>query len=326
MYLIDHAQEVIGNSEFAMLVYQEGDRYIMSDCYPAYLALRRMQRPIVRVVILSVDHPQNIVIVAQGGVELIPPMMGISSMGYDQLDPNMKDALLEKYLKKLHVLQSTNEIINARCVILTEDSGVDILTCLLQASDFNVDETLVLSYKNCTNLDSLDISVNMIKNVNPYTTVIIHRDRDYMVDSEISKIVSRIEGADAVPFITAGTDIESYFINTDHINEVYPSISLARIDELIAKATHETSELSIELIKKHEHGDRHKGKPSHLDEFIPGMFESKKESFRHGKKTLGILKSFLQREVGSNIDLVKPTASLKDTSLSGLAATIWTFL
>lgn len=325
LYLIEFAESVIKTSNFEMLVYEADDMFVMSDCYPAYLAFRKVQYKTVRVVVVGQQSPKDVTIIKTGGIELIPPVMAMSSGGYDHLDGKMKNSLLDKYLKKLSMLNNGDDIMNAQCVVLTEDSGIEMLEVLLQASEFNIDETLILSYKNCTNLDSLDITVKMIKNLNPYTTVLIHIDRDYKVEQEVVKSISRIQSADAIPFVTTGTDIESYFINVNHIADLYPTISRSVIEGIIEDATNQTRDASIEFIKKHEHGDKHKSKASYLDGVVVGIFESNKARYRHGKKTLGALKGLLQKETGTNVNLIKPTTSLKDEELNAVALKIWNY-
>lgn len=324
--VIKHAEESIESDNFTMLIYEKDGKYIMSDCYPAYLAFRKMGYEKVRVVIIGKEPPRGLSVIKKGGMELIPPIMVGPSGGYDDLDPSMKDLLLARYLKKLSVLDSSREIINSQCIVLTEDSkDIEMLEVLLQASEFNIDETLILSYKNCTNLDSLDITVKMVKKINPCTTLIIHRDRDYLLDQEVSNIVQRIKEADAIPFITNGTDVESYYINAAHIADLYPSLNPEVISTLIDRATNQTRAESIEFIKKHDHGERHKTKVSYLDDLISGIFESNKSRYRHGKKTLRVLKSLLQKETGNNVNITKPTLSLKDATLNEIALKIWNY-
>ena len=100
-------------------------------------------------------------------------------------------------------------------------------------------------------------------------------------------------------------------------------MSLTRIEDLITEATKMTKQDAIQNIKKHEHGDRYKDKPTYLDEFIEPFYEQNKNRFRHGKKTLGILKGLLQKELKINPDLLRQTTFLNDQQLYKYGKMIW---
>jgi hypothetical protein len=144
------------------------------------------------------------------------------------------------------------------------------------------------------------------------------------VPSEVDKIKARIIASGALPFVTRGTDIESYFINAESIHKTYPNIKIERITEIINEATEATKEEAINNIKKYEHGDRYKNKPSYLSEFIDQLYETNRERYRPGKKTLGVLLGLLQKEIKSNPDVIKPSEFLRDTELSNISRLIWT--
>lgn len=325
LYLIELAETNIQEAEYCMLVYQQGDHFVMSDSYPAYLAFRKLKRDKVNVVVLGTEKPKNVTIISTGGAELIPPLMATSTGDYDSLDDEMKELILQKYVNKLSALGSAKNLIDTKCIVLTEDSGINILETFLEANNFNLDETLIFSYKNCTNLDSLDITIGMIRKINPNASIIIHRDRDYLVDSEIEKIIKRIELTGAFAFVTDGTDIESYYINAIHLVQLYPNLTHQTATQLIDNATEEGTAFSIEKIKKHEHG-AHWNKASHLDGVIHDIFNKDKERYRHGKKTLGLLTAGVQKKLQRNVNLIQPTDALMNSKINGIAQTIWPYL
>jgi hypothetical protein len=59
-----------------------------------------------------------------------------------------------------------------------------------------------------------------IKDFAPATNIIIHRDRDFMTDSEIQRAIQKLAGCGAAVFLTEGSDIESYFVTPEHIAAV----------------------------------------------------------------------------------------------------------
>ncbi|MEH7885114.1 AAA family ATPase [Bacillus sp. JJ1609] len=105
-------------------------------------------------------------------------------------------------------------------VVLTEDRNTAFLEKLLVANGFNLNNVLVYSYKTSSNLEGASLFVDFIKEVANNCKVIIHRDRDFMTDDEVEKIKNKILQANAIPFITSGSDVEAYFIKSDHVAEL----------------------------------------------------------------------------------------------------------
>jgi predicted ATPase len=102
-------------------------------------------------------------------------------------------------------------------IVLTEDRKTRYLERLLELNGFNMGRTLIYSYKTSSNLESASLFTDFLKNVSPGIQVMIHRDRDFMTDEESAGIEGRINQEQAIPFITAGSDIESYFILPDFL-------------------------------------------------------------------------------------------------------------
>jgi hypothetical protein len=61
--------------------------------------------------------------------------------------------------------------------------------------------------------------VDFLHDVAEGCNVVIHRDRDFMTDIEVETIGNKITEASALPFITCGSDIESYYISAEHLAE-----------------------------------------------------------------------------------------------------------
>lgn len=104
-----------------------------------------------------------------------------------------------------------------KSVILTEDRNTKYLEILLSGNNFNLQEHLVYSYKTSSNLEGASLFVDFLKDVANGCKVVIHRDRDFMTNDEAEHISDRIREAGAIPFITTGSDIESYFSTPAHI-------------------------------------------------------------------------------------------------------------
>lgn len=108
----------------------------------------------------------------------------------------------------------------AQWVFLTEDASLELVDAIIRASGFDEDEVVVYSYKTSSNIQAALALSDFIREIAPETNVIIHRDRDFMIDQEVSWIIDQINGANAIPFITEGSDIEAYFIDSEHLAEL----------------------------------------------------------------------------------------------------------
>lgn len=104
-----------------------------------------------------------------------------------------------------------------KAVILTEDSNTRYLERLLEENDYILSDLLIYSYRTSSNLDSANLFSTFLCEVANGCKVIIHRDRDFMTDKETEIIKAKIYSAGAIPLITDGSDIESYFAKEEHI-------------------------------------------------------------------------------------------------------------
>lgn len=105
-------------------------------------------------------------------------------------------------------------------VFLTEDSNSHLLKQLLNAAGFPVDRVLLFSYKTSSSLNSAYLLVDFIREMAPQSRIVIHRDRDFMTDAESQYINTKIAQQGAIPFVTAGSDIESYFCHPRHLQSL----------------------------------------------------------------------------------------------------------
>ena len=102
-------------------------------------------------------------------------------------------------------------------VVLSEDSKLELIRKALIISGFDITRTAIYSYKASSKIQSALDLCSFIKEVAPKTEVIIHRDADFMTQEEIEKVKVQISDSGAIPFITEYSDIEGYFITSDHL-------------------------------------------------------------------------------------------------------------
>lgn len=105
-------------------------------------------------------------------------------------------------------------------VVLTEDAKMDLIKTLFKSSGFDLNEIIFYSYKASSNLTSAGALAEFIKEIATETKIIIHADNDFLTADEIENLKNKIIAYGALPFITEGSDIESYFINESHIAAV----------------------------------------------------------------------------------------------------------
>lgn len=209
--------------------------------------------------------------------------------------------------QKLHEIRGSD-----KCYILSEDSKSNtLLKVIFEANGFDFSKTTILSYESCSQIGSVKLFSNFVKQKFPNIEIIVHRDRDYLTNEEITKLELQFEEIGVYLFITNGTDIESHYVNKYHINECYPEITIDEANILIEKSLIKVKEKSIDLLKKKEFGEKYKNKSSHLESAINDIYESEKLRFSHGKTLYKSVKSLIQKRIKKNPNLEVPSEFLK---------------
>jgi energy-coupling factor transporter ATP-binding protein EcfA2 len=218
-----------------------------------------------------------------------------------------------------------------RCVIATEDNGTEALKALLLSNGFIEDDIEIASYTGCTKIDSALVLGGFLTDKAPHVRVLVHRDRDYMTDEAADSFNERLAKAKIFPFITNASDVESYFLNCDHLHALNPTVPSVRIEELIDQATQETATRSIEAIINQRTAqafkDRQNGGPHINHGAISTMahydYSVDPATLRRGKYVLGRTIALLQQELQANPRIYEPTEHLKLGRLEQVANTIW---
>lgn len=219
-------------------------------------------------------------------------------------------------------------ISNLKCIVLTEDSKKRPLEILLQASGFNLKETIILSYNGCTNPHNLRPLLDMIRKSNKDSKIIVHRDKDYFNDSEVDMWKTEIRKLKVIPFITEGTDIESYFINEDHLSSLNKK-NTEDFTDVIETATNLVHEISIQkyvngridiLKKSGKFSELNIGK---LATDAPKIVNSNPQRYRHSKTVLKRLRSLFKEKYGDNLKVYYLSSNLEVQLLKDVSKTIW---
>ena len=208
----------------------------------------------------------------------------------------------------------------AKCIVLTEDALKRGLEILIEASKFPMNETLVLAYYGCTSPHNLRPLLDLIRASNPKAKIVVHRDRDYLTDEECEEWSKEIRNKDSEPFLTRGVDIESHYLNPDHLSELN-SIPKNEIEELINEATNITIEISVEKYvngrtdiekKAGSFGKLNVGK---LAASAKKNIETNLPRYRHSKTVLKSIRSLFNTKYGRNLRVMEISQHLSVSEL-----------
>jgi ABC-type cobalamin/Fe3+-siderophores transport system ATPase subunit len=217
---------------------------------------------------------------------------------------------------------------HTRCIVATEDDNTDFLEVLLWSSGFNRDDTEVVSYSGCTNVDAALVLGRFLRDKAPHIHMVVHRDWDYMDAAEIERFrdVLARHGIDA--FVTQLSDVEGYYLNAAHLALINPTLGVDRTNELIEQATTDKRQSSIAAIINCRTQEAYRrrnrdgtggvdagqiGTKSHTD------YDADPSKMRRGKEVLKRLRELLQQELKANPQIVSESAQLSVPELRTVA-------
>ncbi|SFR13996.1 ATP-dependent nuclease [Desulfoscipio geothermicus] len=221
-------------------------------------------------------------------------------------------------LMDIGALDTFDKVINGTysCVFLTEDEKVKMAKRLLTYNSFNMNNTLIVPYKGCSNTETAIQLSDFIHRSAPNCKVIIHRDRDFMTDEEVSRVNEKISGHNTIPFVTDGSDIEAYFIDPSHLAYVIGVSRDEIIDWLNTLASNNHVEIQEKFHNKRKeieysflYRDDRTACPSVIDLFgrtVPTASQNRLGKFMLRKANGDVFNKF-----GRSIDLLQNSPHLK---------------
>ncbi|HNW51226.1 MAG TPA: Fic family protein [Prolixibacteraceae bacterium] len=259
----------------------------------------------------------------KGSIE--PLIRFIASKEMKTIDEFMASPEYLSIQAKFELEKQLNKIGNGeKCIVLTEDSATDnLLAILLESSGFRMDETNIISYEGCSKISSANLFSIFVKEKMPHVKILVHRDRDYLTDSEIDMQRNTFQRIDTHFFVTKGTDIESYFLNSKHINFCHPSINETTAQRLIDESMEEVYPKSVDYLRKKEFGGNHPELYTHLNSAIEELVRNNLRRFTHGKTTLKVLQYRVQELAHEKVNLEQPSSHLYVKELNKIARLIW---
>lgn len=213
---------------------------------------------------------------------------------------------------------------NEKCIVLTEDSTTNnILSIILESSNFNLAETKMISYEGCSKISSANLFSIFVKEKMPNVRILVHRDRDYLTDYEINQQRDMFRRIDTYFFVTKGTDIESYLLNSSHIHYCHPSIPEPVAQKLVQEARAEVYHKSVDYLRKKEFGTYKTEQYTHLNKAIENLVSENIQRFTHGKTAYKILQYKIQDVARQKSNLEQPSKFLFNKELNKIARSIW---
>lgn len=218
---------------------------------------------------------------------------------------------------------------NTKVVVLTEDQITRGVESLFKSAGFVGDATVFESYYGVTNPKSLRPLIRFIANHNPNAKVIVHRDRDYLSDDEVTSWQEQMRELGVEPFVTDGVDVESHFISAEHLAILNPTLDQSEFEQLIDEVATEAND---ELIRKMVNGwvdiARKRGTLGNTDIGdlairAPRELAAEPERFRHGKILLKRLRAKFRERTGQNLIDLRTSEKVKHEFLDTVAERIF---
>lgn len=212
----------------------------------------------------------------------------------------------------------------ARCIVLTEDALKRGLELLIESAGISMRDTLVLAYYGCTSPHNLRPLLELIRVSNPTAKIVVHRDRDYLTDQESSDWETEIRNMSAEPFLTMGVDVESHFLDAEHLAALNGK-QIAEMQMLVDAATQACRTISIEKyvngrtdIEK-KAGTFGRLNVGQLAASAGATIDSDVARYRHSKTVLKRLRHDFQEANESNLKVMETSDHLAVAQLAAIA-------
>lgn len=259
--------------------------------------------------------------------EYYDSLMSADAGDFESLIDYFADLVSEKIEQYLSIAEELKDIDEQKeFLILTEDGNTGMIEKLLEIHGIDLDKTQVESYDGKDNLAAATFFAKKLIAKSPnLKRILIHRDRDNDNPEQLKQKIQKhlrsfeLESITTI-LITKFYDMESYFLNPNHIKELYNDISIEKAKELIDQATLDTSETSKSKLRI-AYADYGKfGKmidPQEKAIEINEMYDADPEKYRYGKDVLFRLEELIAHELGllEKVDLAQFSSNLKITEI-----------
>jgi hypothetical protein len=151
-----------------------------------------------------------------------------------------------------------------------------------------------------------------------------------MTDATAEEYAAKLTEAGLDVFLTPGTDVESIFLNVEHILAVAPDINADVARRLLEEATAESRPVSVERCINHWLTEAQRARNRGGAEPNAGRiaasaneaYEQNPVRYRYGKRVMGVLRAKLQQTLGRNVALSQSSPALKLDQLHQVAEAV----
>ena len=164
----------------------------------------------------------------------------------------------------------------------------------------------------------------MIRSSNPAAKIIVHRDRDYLTEEESAAWETEIRALGSDPFLTDGVDVESHFLNPEHL-AVLNNTKAATMSDIIQRAAKECEALSVEkYVNGRSDIEKKAGTFGRLNlgqlaASAPTVVSSNAPRFLHAKTVMRVVRRIHQQENGGNLRTLEPSQHIRVPSLVSIS-------
>lgn len=283
---------------------------------PAFYALDKNDTDKVSTFYISQgdDECTSIKKVTHKDTDLLHDHMGLLPI----ITPYLSD-IYEKQ-KEIARLKDQVQVFNPEVdsVVLSEDEDMSILKVLMNANGCDLDNSEFITFKGAGNINTAITLGKYIRDQRPDTKIIIHRDRDYLDDTEIASLSAKANNNNMFLYVPSGVDVESNYLCPYHINHIYPDLTIEQIEVLIEKATDKAKDDSIDRLIEETFKSTKIQKQGNAKRFrsLQAKYDEDPIRYRYGKKVAGVLTSLLQRKLKKNPNIYQTSEFLKTVELS----------
>jgi len=314
--------------------YSDDIQIFLTTHSPAFYSLRKNDQ---KVSCWFVDRDENNSTFPTNVVDHsidIDDKMGILAYITPFVEEKNIELLKEKEERKKLIQQLETFNPTSKCIIFTEDSAgeLQMIKSLAESNGFVLNETMFYSYDGKDNLKNIIYASKWLiqekfKNVEQ---IIFHRDRDVDGDQVKERLLKKLPPNYHL-YITNGYDLDTVFLNKEHIKSLYPEIELSVLEQKINESIEATKDKSIQKIKDGlfqmyiDAGRINRThSPSKLEKEAKQLYDSDPIRYCYGKTVLGNLKGRLQHSTTSkSFDVFNPSTYLEIENLKEISSKIW---
>jgi predicted ATPase len=234
---------------------------------------------------------------------------------------------------------------NAKVLIFTEDTGDDLelLKNYLLCFKITAKDVKIISYAGKTNFKSAVLAANAMITQFPKTEyVLFHRDMDCDGEDFYAEHEPKLQKMNLKFRLLMPNcyDLESCFINQEHIKKLYPQLGITTIEKIINDSIKEREDIAIKKLTnslstlkiKEQREEKMRKSPNsyhgeNIDYYkihksIMELYESNKSRYMYGKRVKSTIEGKIQGLLKIKADIGKPSNKLDDKLLRQISADI----